>query len=83
VLGLLVDAHVDAALGQRVGGGETTDAAADDGHSEPIRAHGLLRRGLSTKRTFDTPHGLNQGLPPEPPHDSCGRRKRLSVSPAS
>jgi hypothetical protein len=45
-LGLLVDAHVDAALGQRVGRGETTDAAADDGHSKPIHAHGLLRPGL-------------------------------------
>jgi hypothetical protein len=43
VLGLLVDAHVDAALGQRVGRGETTDAAADNSQSKPIHAHGLLR----------------------------------------
>jgi hypothetical protein len=42
LLGLFVDAHVDAALGQGVGRGETTDAAADDGHSKPIHSHGLL-----------------------------------------
>jgi hypothetical protein len=52
-LGLLVNAYVDA-LGQRVGGRETTDAAAYNGHSKAICTHGLLRRGLSTKGTFDT-----------------------------
>src|SRR5262245_29873664 len=66
--------HIDAALGQRVGGGETTDAAAD-AHSKPIRAHGLLRRRMVGGHKRALPESPSAGgttpthhPPHQPPH---------------
>ena len=49
--------------------GETTDTATDDGHSESIRAHGLLRPRTQNKGHVRHQHELGRGLPPEPPRD--------------
>jgi len=54
--------------------GETTDTATDDGHSESIRAHGLLRPRTQNKGHVRHQHELGRGLPPEPPRDLIAAR---------